>query len=727
MSEQASAPGFFKQLSSFHSTFWWGNWMEIVERFAYYGLRTVVPIYMVLAFEDGGPQFSHTQKGQIFAVWALVQSFVPIFTGGFADRYGYKLNIAISTVVKILGYLVMCYAIQMGAILNGSSMAEVGGAAGGSYTYPIFFTGAILLAAGTAIFKPGVQGLIANAMPSESRSFGWGIFYMMVNIGGFIGPLVAAVLQMISWEAVFLICAGGIALNFIPLFLFAEPKRTEGEGYHGKGVGHVLRDTVTEFVRPRVLFFTLSFAGFWLMFYQLFDILPNFIDDWIDSGAIVASLKSIFPDNLVPVNTDGNLNQAWMINLDAFMIILLAWLFGFLTGKFKSLPTMIVGIGLSAITIYMLGMSMNGWWTLLAIGMFSIGEMVASPTKLRYMNDIAPKGKEGLFLGFANATVGIGWFVGSLLAGNLYENGGDKVNLALQELSLERDRPALVELMVEEEIVDGIQGLDSRDDAVADDDKRSELGILASLYRPEEADAVDVAQQAAHAMLLTDPKASENLDKVRDAKIYPRRLSKALGIPAFDTNLLLVYPGLPEDVDLPQLQERLRPLWDSLAAADEDLSEKEKEKLDPLAGLLRDEDDELDQAAAALWLMSNTELPATHQELMAILEKQVHVPAAGLEDLKTELLTHAEEMVVEDGEEEANHFITSTFQRTRVMEMASVEVGMEVQEFKLFLWEKYEPYSMWLIFALIGVGSGILLMIYDWGVRKYDEKHPAAA
>ena len=77
------------------------------------GLRTVVPIYMVLSFEEGGPQLSHEQKGIIFAVWALVQSFVPIFTGGFADRYGYKLNIAISTVVKILGYLVMGWAIGL--------------------------------------------------------------------------------------------------------------------------------------------------------------------------------------------------------------------------------------------------------------------------------------------------------------------------------------------------------------------------------------------------------------------------------------------------------------------------------------------------------------------------------------------------------------------------------------------------------------------------------------
>ncbi len=83
--------------------------MELVERFAYYGVRVVLPVFMVTAFEAGGPQLDHLQKGTIYSIWALVQSFVPIFSGGFADRYGYKLNIALSTVLKIIGYVLMGY------------------------------------------------------------------------------------------------------------------------------------------------------------------------------------------------------------------------------------------------------------------------------------------------------------------------------------------------------------------------------------------------------------------------------------------------------------------------------------------------------------------------------------------------------------------------------------------------------------------------------------------
>ena len=63
--------------------------------------------------------------------------------------------------------------------------------------------------------------------------------------------------------------------------------------------------------------------------------------------------------------------------------------------EIRALPAMSIGIFISVLSIYMLGMNMNGWWTLLAIGIFSFGEMTASPTQLRYMASIAPPGKKG--------------------------------------------------------------------------------------------------------------------------------------------------------------------------------------------------------------------------------------------------------------------------------------------------------------------------------------------
>jgi POT family proton-dependent oligopeptide transporter len=456
--------------------------MELVERFAYYGVRVVLPVFMVEVISNGGPEFTHIQKGTIYAIWALVQSFVPIFTGGLADRYGFKLSIAISTVFKFIGYIIMGYAIVIGEKLSGMSLAEAR-PLGQDSTYEIFFAGAMFLAFGTAIFKPGLQGLIAHQMPVGKESLGWAMFYQMVNIGGFIGPMLAGYLRVLDWEYVFLACAAGITLNFIPLFIFKEPHHDNVE--KDKTVLRVVGDSFAGLLEPRLFFFTMAFAGFWLMFYQLFDILPNFINDWIDSRGIAGGLGSAFesiskidllfypilavravlfllkksmskvantiwlailvllflldhysPSGSIPVPTvnGGNLTQEWMLNFNALLISLFAFAMGWATGKIRSLNAIVVGIGVSAIAIYALGMSANGWWCLAAIGLFSFGEMTASPTKMRYLAGIAPAGKEGLYMGYANFTVGIGWSIGSVLAGNLYEEGGDKINLAKRYL-----------------------------------------------------------------------------------------------------------------------------------------------------------------------------------------------------------------------------------------------------------------------------------------------------
>jgi MFS family permease len=120
----------------------------------------------------------------------------------------------------------------------------------------------------------------------------------------------------------------------------------------------------------------------------------------------------------------------------------LAFAVGYATGKLRSLTAIILGIAVSAAAIYALGMSTNGWWILAAIGLFSLGEMLAGPTKLRYLAGIAPPGKEGQYMGYVNFTVGIGWSIGSIVAGHLYEQQGDKVVLARRYLVEERQLAA---------------------------------------------------------------------------------------------------------------------------------------------------------------------------------------------------------------------------------------------------------------------------------------------
>ena len=98
---------FWRQTRGLTWPFWAANLMETIERLAYYGVRVVIPIYIAQADEIGGLHFSQGDKGFIFLWWALVQSILPVLSGGFADRYGYKRQIVVAILIKSLGYLLM--------------------------------------------------------------------------------------------------------------------------------------------------------------------------------------------------------------------------------------------------------------------------------------------------------------------------------------------------------------------------------------------------------------------------------------------------------------------------------------------------------------------------------------------------------------------------------------------------------------------------------------------
>lgn len=428
--------GLVEQLKHFSRPFWIANLMEMLERLAYYGLRTVLPIYMVLSIEEGGPQFSHIQKGAIYMWWAAVQSGLPIFTGGYADRYGYKLTVAVSIAIKIIGYLGMAYALEIASALSGGASV---GVPGHDAAFWVFGVGAMFLAAGTAVFKPGLQGIIAVNLDNKRASLGWSVFYQLVNVGGFLGPILAGVMRLMAWKWVFISCAVIVSLNYLFLLTFEEPagKNVQDSGSDRPNFLRVLWDSSVGILEPRLFAFLVIFSGFWMMFHQLFDLLPNFIDDWVDSrGVIDVLVRPIFEavGGNIPAQWHGNLPQEYMINVNAGMCMLLAFIIGYWTGKIRSMVAMIGGILISAAAIYALGLSSNGWSTILAIAAFSLGELMASPTKMRYFGSIAPAGKKGLYMGYINATGGIGWAIGSHIAGKMYEADGDKVVLARRYL-----------------------------------------------------------------------------------------------------------------------------------------------------------------------------------------------------------------------------------------------------------------------------------------------------
>jgi dipeptide/tripeptide permease len=93
--------GLWGSIGSLGYVFWIVGGMEMVERMAYYGVRAVSTLYATRPASEGGLGVTMATFGWLLLSWNMVQSILPIFTGGLSDRYGYKETIFVSTVVTL--------------------------------------------------------------------------------------------------------------------------------------------------------------------------------------------------------------------------------------------------------------------------------------------------------------------------------------------------------------------------------------------------------------------------------------------------------------------------------------------------------------------------------------------------------------------------------------------------------------------------------------------------
>ena len=248
-----------RTIMGFTIGYWMLNVIEMFERLAYYSVRSVVALYIMQADDPHGLHFTAADKGTIYAFWFGFQSILPTFTGGFADRYGYKKSLFVSITLNIIGY------IMMGTLTS----------------YTGFLLGVIVLATGTAFFKPCIQGSLAHNLTKKNSSMGWGIFYWIVNVGAASAPVLANFIRTdISWQALFFTAAGIMSLNYLMLFTF---KDFESGADKSQGPLKVLVKTLRNLGDMRLVTWLLIMSCFWLMMYALWDLQPNFVTDWNDS------------------------------------------------------------------------------------------------------------------------------------------------------------------------------------------------------------------------------------------------------------------------------------------------------------------------------------------------------------------------------------------------------------------------------------------------------------
>ncbi|HEY9172688.1 MAG TPA: MFS transporter [Verrucomicrobiae bacterium] len=430
------APPADKKRPTFGRTFWVLNSIEMWERLAFYNLRVMAPIYIMQADNPGGLHLTALDKGTIYAWWAAFQSLLPIVTGGFADRFGYKRTMGFAITLMMLGYLLIAFLRDVPFCSN----------------YSGFFSGILVLATGTAFFKPSIQGSLAHNLTKANSSVGWGIFYWVVNVGAFIGHYLPAVLLGLSvflpgplnaagnskeaWRNLFLASALFTSFNLLLLFAF---KDTPSGASKTENVVQVLWRTLRDICEPRLLAWLAIMSCFWLMMYQLWDLQPNFIADWVDSRGMAESLRWL-PEVAYRTLTEQTprgpmIPQQVLLSANSLFIILGVLGVAWLTRRMRTLTAMLFGMMLATVGVLVAGLTTSAWILVLGILFFSLGEMATGPKKNEYLSLIAPPGKKGLYLGYVNIPVGVGVYAGSKIAGFVYGHYGEKAMLALRYLA----------------------------------------------------------------------------------------------------------------------------------------------------------------------------------------------------------------------------------------------------------------------------------------------------
>ena len=399
----------------FPKTFWAANSLELFERWAYYGVFNLLALYLTGSADTGALGFSQVEKGLIMGIVNAILYFLPVITGAIADRFGYKKMLVLSFIILSSGYFLM-------GLLSS-------------------FTGVFLaffyVAIGAALFKPIISATIAKTTDDSNSSIGFGFFYMVINIGGLIGPVVASELREINWQYIFIMSSGAMLINMIIVLIFyKDPIQRAKVDPFLQSMRKVFTNIYLALKDTKFTIFLLIIVAGWTVYWQFFYSLPVYIEQWTDTGLIYRSLHDILPGFADALATaDGRILAEKLIALDAFFIVLFQVLLSSMVVRFKPINTMIVGFLVNAIGITLALLTRNGWFLVMSIFIFSLGEMSFSPKILEYIAKLAPKDKSALYMGTYFLPIALGNFFAGLISGKIYELIADKVVLLEKEVA----------------------------------------------------------------------------------------------------------------------------------------------------------------------------------------------------------------------------------------------------------------------------------------------------
>jgi MFS family permease len=379
----SSRLAFFRE--GFHPTFWVANGMELFERLAYYGQAIAFMIYM-----RNNLGFTEAEAGTLSGIFGGVIYLLPVLAGTLADKWGFRRAFTVAFTILALGYF----------LIGSLGMSVFAGIYGGHAPYWLLMAFILLTALGGSFIKPSVLGTVAVTTTEKTKSFGFAVYYWLVNIGAMIGPTLAYLVRdTFGYEFVYLMSAlSCTAMIVVNIALYREVRTSPAPA--AVSLGKKITDLFVVLRNFRFMIFLLIYALYWIPFWQEFIIIPYYITDNIGKDA---------PYELV---------QAWS---GAGAIILLQLPVNLLTRKISTHKAILLGFSLSS--LFWIIIAIHPGIPTIAAGIvaFSIGEMIQAPRFYEYISEIAPVGQQGLYQGYAFLPIAISRFVGDPVGGWLYQ------------------------------------------------------------------------------------------------------------------------------------------------------------------------------------------------------------------------------------------------------------------------------------------------------------------
>ena len=374
----------------FSKAFWVANTVELFERAAYYGVFIVITLYLsrILGFND-------IQAASIAGIFSACLYLLPTFAGALADKIGFRNSMLLAFTLLTCGYLGLAVYptwLQSAGLVEYSTTTTFTGLLESNLQYGIIPIMALIVCGG-AFIKSVISGTVAKETTPETRAKGFSIFYAMVNIGAFSGKTIVKPLrEALGNEGLITLNYFSASMTFLALlaiWFFYKSAQHSGEG---KTFGQIWNALIKVCSNGRLITLIIIITGFWMVQHQLYATMPKYVLRLAGEGA----------------------SPSWYANVNPLVVVLTVNLVTQMR-KRTALTSMTVGMFIMPISALcmasgnmldgntnILGMHPVAFMMVVGIVFQGLAETFISPRFLEYFSLQAPKGEEGLYLGFSH-------------------------------------------------------------------------------------------------------------------------------------------------------------------------------------------------------------------------------------------------------------------------------------------------------------------------------------